>query len=147
MGKRSVRLPAVSNGKNDRVPLVALDSLQVLDEESFLSAFGEELFQLRILRHFSQQPGFDRIRMLRSEGDHPKGLLRSLLGMLDDELDHAMHLRIWTDPRLILGWQHIHENMVNHITAHHARERRQIPTVDLLIRESDQSLIAASVVP
>src|SRR2546423_1923380 len=69
VGQPTVGALAVADGQNDRVAFIALDTLQVLDEEPFRVVLVEERRQMRVLSAGSSQSFVDAVGVFDSHGD------------------------------------------------------------------------------
>src|SRR5258707_14152013 len=77
---------------DDRVALVALNPLQVLNEERLGLVFGEERLELRGPCQLTPQRRVNPLGMLDTERDHAERLARPRPGMFTDQLDHLLDL-------------------------------------------------------
>src|SRR5688500_2998002 len=86
----------VADREDDRVTLITLDALEVLDEEGLLSfavVLGvEEFVELGLLLANLIEPGLDATLMAHAHRDNAKRLVRPHAGVLEDELDDPLHL-------------------------------------------------------
>ena len=84
----------IAQAEDDRVPLVALDPLDVLDEEPLLIGYREEPVERRIadLAEALVQAIVNVVCMALTEGNHSKRLLRRVLGMVKHEVDNSIGL-------------------------------------------------------
>jgi hypothetical protein len=133
---------AVADRQDDRVPLVALHPLQVLDEERLWRVFGEE--RLKIGgggRQRRAQREVDPLGVPHAQRDHPEGLPGAGPGVLQDQPDHlgdlCRHQRLLARP-VILRDHHVPQAVVSR----HARERGQRAAVDPVVGERHQALVA-----
>jgi hypothetical protein len=87
---------AVADGQDDGVAFVALDALQVLDEEPFLAVLVDELSeffgQLRVLAQAPTQALLDLILVPDPHRDHAQRLTRPFEGMPEDQVHDGFRL-------------------------------------------------------
>jgi len=112
----AVPVLAVADGQDDRVPLVALHPLQVLDEEGLRHVVGEERLDpgVNVAQRLAQGQ-VDALGVLHAERDHPQGLRRPGARVLEDQLDHPVHLgghRGVLARRVVLGHDHVPQAVV-----------------------------------
>ncbi len=135
--------------QDDRVTLVALHALQVLDEEPLLPVLVEELGQflgeLVVLAQPLAQGFLDPAAVLDAHGDDAQRFIGPALGMVEDQVDDGVHFGRGTvrvgsrDP-----W---HRNEPQNLISAHPGECGQHLVVDVRVGERDQPLVPAPVVP
>ena len=138
---------AVADGQNDRVALVALHPLEILDEERLGVGLAEEFVEVRAVAPGQSQRLGDAVGVGCAQRDHPQRLLGAPLGVLKDQSNHPLHFRRVgaADPGCVfLEW---HLDMRHAIVRQRAGEGGQAAVVDVVIGEGDQPLILAAVVP
>jgi hypothetical protein len=150
----AVGVLAVADRQDDGVALVALDSLQVLDEERLrpsasLGAVLEEFVEVRARQADLPQSLDDPVGVLDAHGDHPEAFVGPRLGVPDDQLDHALDL---VGDGVLLAdaaGSPRDEFVPDAVVDAGAWERRERPVVQRLlrVREGDEALVARAVVP
>lgn len=70
--------------EDDRVALIALDTLEVLDEEPLGVRLVEEVVEVGAVAERVAKRGVDAVGMLDPHHDDAKALIRALLGMFED---------------------------------------------------------------
>jgi len=143
----AVRMLAVANGQDDRVPLVALDAFQVLDEEGFGRIVGEEHLDVRLDRFERRaQRQIDPFGVPDAERDDAQRLLRAAAGVLEDQFHHLVHLGrdrgLLAGPAVLLD-----HDVLQAVVTEHTGEGGQGAAVDALVGERHQPFVPAAVVP
>ena len=145
----AVGVLAVADGEDDRVALVALDALEVLDEERLLPILVEELVELRrSCAQRSRRRLLDAVGVLDAHGDHAEGLVGPRLGVLEDQLDDALRPRrrqLASDRRPPVRERD--EHVARHSSPATPGKVVSAAVVEVDVGEGDQPLVAAAVVP
>ena len=85
---------AVADGEDDRVAFVALDALEVLDEEPLGLVLVEELVEVGAVAQRVAQRAVDAVGVLDAHRDDAEALFGSLFGVLEDQLDDLEDLGV-----------------------------------------------------
>src|SRR5215469_2169561 len=148
----AVRVLAVADRQDDRVSFISLNPLEVLDEERLRRVFREERFQpasparIAEARQLRPQRGVDSVGVLDAEGDYSERFRWVVARVLDDELNHLVDLGI--DRSLLARARALgHDHVAQAVVAEHAWEGRERAAVYPAVREGNQPLVAAAVVP
>src|SRR5690606_16934464 len=146
----SVRIAAVAHGKKNHISLVALDVLQVLDEERLLTIGREELLEALILAPKRLETIEDRGLLRLAERADAKRSIRVAAEMLEDGLRDAIGFDlVRPSPRAIedaVGDVHEVDAQIR-ASLGAARERMKPLLVEVMVREGDERFVAASVMP
>jgi len=141
---------AVADREDDRVALVALDPLEVLDEEALVDVLVEEVADALGADQSDAQRLVDPGRVLDAERDDTERLRRMRARVRENQPDHAVDLSLgrldrlepWLDRR----------GPVDNLESHHglitgAREGDERAVIHLGIGKRDQPLVQRTVVP
>jgi hypothetical protein len=83
---------AITDTDDDRVPFIALDPFQVLDEKPFALIRIKECSQFSTLFECLIESSLDSGHVSNAHGDHAQRNLGSILSMLQDKRHHSLHL-------------------------------------------------------
>ena len=147
----SVRTLRVADREQDHVPFVALHVLEVLDEERLLARVREEVLELRIRRAPLFEDVLDERLLRHRERDDAcaAALPRGIRKALEHVVDKRLRLGFVRAARLRVVDAVLDVAVRNAKTRSGARsgERAEPVVVVVVVRERDERLVAASVVP
>ena len=143
------RVGAVAHGDEDDVALVSLDVLEVLDEEMLRTVGVEVLLEALVAAPELLEPVEDRHLLRLAEGPDAEGELRTASVVVEHRLGDGLGFHgIATAPRAIedaVDGDELYPEVLPGDRA--AGERLQAAVVEVLVRESDEGLVTASIVP
>ena len=89
----AVGILVVAEAENDGVSLVALDALDVLDEEPLLVGLREELVERRVaqIAEALAQDVLDVVRVMLTKGNDSERLARSVASVVQHEIDNPLN--------------------------------------------------------
>jgi len=134
--------------ENNRISFITLYGLQIFDKERLISVVLEEIFLFRCtLPPFGKQ-FIDQILLGHAERNHTQAAVRIFLDILINQIHDKLGF-------LPIGMRFSVENAIHMIIIYadsrsirfRRRECHQITIIEIFIRERDQLLIAATVMP
>jgi hypothetical protein len=150
-GKLTLLIRSVAYADDDSVTLITLHVLQVLDEKGFASILPEGLLHVGTVAAKQCQFIQDGELLPLIEGNHAEGLIRVLLKKLEHETSGLTRLgRIVASsasgmPATVGHELKLHSRCA--IRVANAGKRRQLVRIEVVVRESDQRLAPAAVMP
>ena len=147
----SARHLAVADADEHDVPFVALDVLQVLDEEGFLRVTREERLGGLVGTASELHLVFDPARLGKAEGGDAKCQIRPPLGVFHDRVgDDACLAGVETlaDASFVARSRFMMEAEAGFLTLRvRTREEHEPVVIELMVRDGNQRFVAAAVVP
>ena len=144
----ALRINAVGNAENDRVALIALHCLKVLDEERLLGSTPEEVLLFRrILAPPGKKPVY-QVLLGNAEGHHAKAAVRVLFNVAVNQVYNELRF-------LAVGMGPAVKNAVHMVVVYAGswgigpgrRKGDKLAVIEILVGEADELLIAAAVMP
>ena len=138
---------AVADAQDYRVALIALHALEILDKERLFAIEREKRLMIGSPVQRLIQRRLDALRVRNAHRDNAERFPRPAGNMLKNELDNADDLgRRGFVAAIKLGAPR-HQHMRNRVAGAGAGERDQPVVIDMPVRERDQRLVAAAIVP
>ncbi len=131
--------------KDDRIPLVALNSLQVLYKEG-VGALVKEPVHVSFGLEPVAKRRINPSSVGDSERDYAKRFRRSISRVFDDEIDDAHNLGVNAVGAVSRCARHLHVTHAG-ILLTRARKCHEAPAVNLVVGKRNEAFVAASVVP
>ena len=138
---------SVADGEDDGVALVALDALEVFDEEGFGVGFAEEFVEFGTVAAGEAQGFGDAVGVGCAEGDDAERFVGALGGVAEDQFDDALDFGGVgaADPGGV-GLEGDFD-MFEAVVGQRAGEGGEATVVDVVVGEGDEALVFAAVVP
>ncbi len=140
----------VADTEDDDIPLVSLDTLDVLHEEALFIRLREELVEGRVVQlpETTHQRVLDVGGVVLAESDDAQGFRWRLAGMVEDEVhDHLNLVRVGARAGYPGDRPEGNEAVGDGAIDDRSREGGQGSAVDVAVGESDEAIVPAPVVP
>src|SRR5580692_9357392 len=137
----------ITDTNDDRVTLIPLNALQILDKEAFPPAGIEECPNLGMLLQGMIESSLDPGHVANSHGEYAERKLRGFSGVLQDTRHHSLNLRRGTLLLTVYSEFLFDQHMGDRWRTTGAGKCHQAVLINVTIREIDQTLVPTSVMP